>query len=333
MRQASLVHRSHGSSVKNENEKKSDNGSKKIHNGSCKGWRQNARLHNYKTLVLVVALVVILYIIMKSTSSWNNGSSFSTRKRDTRHYPLVIQIVPRDNDDKHHDDVIRLAQEEHPQHLVSNRRNRYWVNHLEEEDSDASYANERKEWPKGDCEALGDWQTGDACNCNSFHETSMTDFYDVKTDYQYFQYIKDGGFRIAWMIREYNGTERVLKTLRFIDKRHFDIDNLERHRRDAIAAEQLTFSPYIADMYGHCAQSSLVDYSPHVSLYHIFKDNNPTFDELFQIAYDAVAAVADTHHFNKDGRATIAHMDIKPNQWIFVSMISLRPVGVAMIIL
>jgi hypothetical protein len=332
MRQASLVHRSHGSPERRENEKKSDKGSNKIHNGA---WRQNALLHHYKALVLVLALVGILYITMKSTSSWNNDSSFSKRKRDTRHYPLVIQIVPRDNDDTHHDDVIRLVQEEHPQHLISNRRNRYWVNHLKEEDSNASHANEREEWPKEGCEPLGDWQTGDACNCNSFHETSMTEFYDLKTDYQYFRYIKDGGFRIAWMIREYNGTERVLKTLRLIDKRQFDIGNLERHRRDAIAAEQLTFSPYIADMYGHCAQSSLVDYSPHVSLYHIFKDNHPTLDELFQIAYDAVAAVADTHHFNKDGRATIAHMDIKPNQWIYVSMMDcgLCIVGVAMIIL
>jgi hypothetical protein len=42
---------------------------------------------------------------------------------------------------------------------------------------------------------------------------------------------------------------------------------------------------------------------------------------LFQIAFDAVAAVADTHHFNKDNRATIVHHDIKPNQWIYVSTV------------
>jgi serine/threonine protein kinase len=147
----------------------------------------------------------------------------------------------------------------------------------------------------------------------------MNEFYD-EHDYPVVGYIHDGGFRTAWRITEYDGTLRVLKTLKYIQRRHFDLDNLERHRRDAIATEQLTASSYIADIYGHCAQSALVDYSDKVSMYHIFKhqDDLYTHDELFQIAFDAVAAVADTHHFNKDNRATIVHHDIKPNQWIYL---------------
>jgi serine/threonine protein kinase len=150
----------------------------------------------------------------------------------------------------------------------------------------------------------------------------MNEFYD-EHDYPVVGYIHDGGFRTAWRITEYDGTLRVLKTLKFIAKRHFDLDNLERHRRDAIATEQLTASSYIADIYGHCAQSALVDYSDKGSMYHIFKhqDDLYTHDELFQIAFDAVAAVADTHHFNEDNRATIVHHDIKPNQWIYVSTV------------
>jgi hypothetical protein len=203
-----------------------------------------------------------------------------------------------------------------------NRTNRYWVNHFQKQDSDASYENERRPWPEEHCVALGDWMTGDACNCNTIHEISMNEFYD-EHDYPVVGYIHDGGFRTAWRITEFDGTLRVLKTLKFIAKRHFDLDNLERHRRDAIATEQLTASSYIADIYGHCAQSALVDYSDKVSMYHIFKhqDDLYTHDELFQIAFDAVAAVADTHHFNKDNRATIVHHDIKPNQWIYVSTV------------
>ena len=139
--------------------------------------------------------------------SVKNGSNFEPR-------PLLVLI----QDDKQMS-VATLSLQEKPLPLVTDRRNHYWLNHFKE-DSDASYDNERRPWPKENCEALGEWMTGDACNCNSFHEIEMTQFYD-EHDYQVFRYINDGGFRTAWMIAEYDGTLRVLKTLKYIDKATF----------------------------------------------------------------------------------------------------------------
>ena len=76
-------------------------------------------------------------------------------------------------------------------------------------------------------------------------------------------------------------------------------------------------SPYVASIYGYCANSALVDYSTEPDLYSIFDvENPPTKDELFKIAHDTASAVADVHHFNSDGRATILHLDVQPSHWI-----------------
>ena len=269
------------------------------------------RLHPIQALVTVLLCMNIL-IFKTLVFHWNSGAA---RIKGGPH-PLTVMV----QDDNH---VISLALQAKPIHYITERRNRYWLNHYES-DSDDSDDNKRPTWPKKNCEALGEWMTSDACNCNTFHEISMNDFtgidHNTNKKYPKFGYIRDGGFRIAWMTAEYNGTLRVLKTLKYMHKHDFDLDNYERHRRDAVAMEQLTASPYIADIYGHCAQSALVDYSEEASLYHIFDYDEayPSYEELFQIAYDAVAAVADTHYFNADDRATIAHMDIKPNQFIYL---------------
>ena len=166
-------------------------------------------------------------------------------------------------------------------------------------------------------------------SCLQFHSIDMTDFFlndkrtsvgvNGKEDREKFRFIAEGGFRAAFMITEFDGTRRVLKTLRYANNRDFDHRNLDRMRRDAVVSEQLTASPYIADIYGYCAQSALVDYSNGQDLDYIFDQKiNPTKDELFQIAHDVAQSVADAHHFNKEGRATIVHMDIKPDQWILL---------------
>jgi hypothetical protein len=168
-----------------------------------------------------------------------------------------------------------------------------------------------------------DWQNEHNPACNKIHEIDMTEFAQKHTalaeapERQVMRYIASGGFRTAWMVSEYDGTRRVLKTLTHLYNRTFDERNFERHRIDAVAMEQLTASRYLADVYGFCANSALVDYSSEADLYYIFEGKNPpSKDELFKIALDTALAVADVHHFSSDGRATMVHMDIKPNQWL-----------------
>jgi hypothetical protein len=225
--------------------------------------------------------------------------------------------------------AIRLELQANPTRFIEDRRNHYWRDH----GVTGHHSGGRQSFALEEgCEVLEKWQVEHNPSCNKMHEIDMTHFYHTDTvkapdkhgvqrtyrrRRQIVRYIADGGFRIAWMVSEYDGTKRALKTLKYVKKRHFDERNFERHRVDAVAMEQLTASPYVADVYGYCADSALVDYSAEADLYEIFeREIPPTKNELFKIAHDAASAVADMHHFNKDGRATIVNLDIKPNQWI-----------------
>ena len=82
------------------------------------------------------------------------------------------------------------------------------------------------------------------------------------------EFLGQGWFRAAWEVHaehipEYDYDEDawgheetvVLKTLRI--EREFLDEYYELHRRDALAMERLTFSPYVLDIYGYCGQSAV----------------------------------------------------------------------------
>lgn len=81
-------------------------------------------------------------------------------------------------------------------------------------------------------------------------------------------FLGQGWFRAAWRmdiegLQEYDDEEEdfystesvVLKTLRY--ERDFLQEYYELHRRDALAMERLTASPYVLDVYGYCGQSAI----------------------------------------------------------------------------
>jgi serine/threonine protein kinase len=81
-------------------------------------------------------------------------------------------------------------------------------------------------------------------------------------------FLGQGWFRAAWRmdvdgLEEYDDDEEdyyqkesvVLKTLRY--EREFLEEYYELHRRDALAMERLTASPYVLDVYGYCGQSAI----------------------------------------------------------------------------
>ncbi|KAL9189793.1 hypothetical protein ACHAXT_009468 [Thalassiosira profunda] len=82
------------------------------------------------------------------------------------------------------------------------------------------------------------------------------------------EFLGQGWFRAAWEVNtegvpdwdwdeeEFQFDESVvLKTLRI--EREFLEEYYELHRRDALAMERLTFSPYVLDIYGYCGQSAI----------------------------------------------------------------------------
>ena len=117
-------------------------------------------------------------------------------------------------------------------------------NHTE----DKSPANENGK-EEEQCLPLGEWQTQSFLNCNTLHEVDMK---------RYLTFLGQGWFRSTWKVNLNDGIQNetmVLKTLRL--EREFLEEYYELHRRDAVAMERLTFSPYVMDVYGYCGQSAL----------------------------------------------------------------------------
>jgi len=163
------------------------------------------------------------------------------------------------------------------------------------------------------CIILADWQLAYHPSCNMIHETDLSSFNNTGL-----KIVNNGAFRDVWRVIEFDGTFRVLKTLRYIAKRHFDHRNFDRHRRDAMAFEQLSSSSVVVNIYGHCSNSALFDFCDGGDLYEFF-NSDPSKFELLKVAYEISASVADAHNLDSMGRPTISHTDVKPDQWILGS--------------
>jgi hypothetical protein len=108
------------------------------------------------------------------------------------------------------------------------------------------------------CEAAESWQTEAHPNCNSLHEIDMD---PTNHDGAGLNFLGQGWFRSAWRLDPTTdddtniGTSVVVKMLRL--EREFLDEYYELHRRDAVAMDHLTFSPYVINVYGYCGQSAI----------------------------------------------------------------------------
>jgi hypothetical protein len=263
-----------------------------------------------------------------------HNTCFSFISYHHRHDKTIRVVVPPpimvQSESEHFTNATSLPLEPtntEPLRYIQNRENRYWINHEIRKHKDPEQV------PEG-CVAEADWMSDVHPSCNNVHEVDTKDFFfnpqrttvrirsndDGRRRHRHrqkFRLIGKGGFRAAFLFHESEGTRRVLKTLLFRRDRNFTPRTFDRMRRDAVASEQLTSSKYVVDIYAYCGMSALVDYSDSDDMLSLFENKtSPNKDELFQIAHDVAQSVADAHHLNEHGRATIVHMDIKPNQWI-----------------
>jgi hypothetical protein len=194
-----------------------------------------------------------------------------------------------------------------------------------------------------DCEPIDpSWQLAYHHTCNQIHEASggWQEFYRVPSpgheargdDGEQIRLVNGGAFRHVWMIRDaHDGiTKRAMKTLRALGRKgkNFDLRNHDRHRRDAISFEELSSSKLVVDLYASCSNTAIFDYADRGDVVSIFenedddKEKTPEEVEQFelhimQIAYNVSMSVHDAHHFDAQGRATMAHTDIKADQFIY----------------
>jgi len=114
------------------------------------------------------------------------------------------------------------------------------------------------------CVPMAKWMKASFPNCNSVHEISMqqglmTRTYDDEVD---LKFLANGWFRDTWKYVNENFEEAppvVLKTLRI--EREFLDEYFDLHRRDAVAMERLTFSPYVVNVHGYCGQSAINEFA------------------------------------------------------------------------
>jgi hypothetical protein len=152
------------------------------------------------------------------------------------------------------------------------------------------------------CKAQYEWQKGAIFTCNMHHELDMTLFnHDNNIDdynghqhgYRHRLAQQERLRRVAaghrcdvWVVLDNASTNPysrrnsttgdhahisnirnkkiVLKTQRY--EHMFDLRNYDRHRRDAIATERLSSSPFVLDIYASCANSAMFEYAPFGSI-------------------------------------------------------------------
>ena len=159
---------------------------------------------------------------------------------------------------------------------------------------------------------------------------------DDVEQYEQLRLVNRGAFRHVWMIRDphdeqsgnFNVNKRAMKTLRSLKEKEkqFDLRNGDRHRRDAIAFEQLQQSPLVVDIYGYCSNTAIFDFADGGDLTTLFSnDHDDEKDggantlsklQIMKIAYNVSKSVHDAHHLDGYGRPTMAHTDIKIDQFI-----------------
>jgi serine/threonine protein kinase len=137
-----------------------------------------------------------------------------------------------------------------------------------------------------ECLPRAKWQTQSFPNCNTIHEINMGlsaaehqhHHAAVLQEEESLKPLGEGWFRTTWQLDVHRGsagggggdrgksdrgsgggrgsTESVvLKTLRIA--REYLTEYYELHRRDAVAMERLTASPFVVSVYGYCGQSAI----------------------------------------------------------------------------
>ena len=206
-------------------------------------------------------------------------------------YPITIHV----NGDNLFRHVTSLALTNYPHHLITlDRRNHYWIHrgarwHKQPASNNNNDDDEEEENNDNDssCQPMGDWQTErNILSCNLFHEVDLL----APTLLN----VGAGTFRDAWAFQEYDGTKQVLKTLVWNDE--LDWDEFDEARKEAMAMAQLSWSNYVANIYGYCSHSTIMDYSEDGILWWLFDDFDPTKEELLKIAHDVTAGVADAQN-------------------------------------
>lgn len=255
---------------------------------------------------ILPALVVLNLLETTRKCQISIVTLLNKEKLPTQHHPLMIQMLEKSTAATPLDLHWTLTHK-HPK-----RKNKGWINGGVSEHKPLSQEVDQR------CIPMEAWAKDYHPSCSTIHEIGMDMRHLVDpSGLDTSRVVGNGSNRDVWAVREYDGTQRVLKTVQ-LSKKFNDTNLFDRNRRDAIASEQLSTSPYVMSIYSHCGYSALYDFSNGGELSDVH-ESNPTKDDLLRIAHDVATSVANAHLVDKQGRATIAHADIKPAQFLKVN--------------
>lgn len=180
--------------------------------------------------------------------------------------------------------------------------------------------------PQDGCIPMADWQSKSFPNCNSIHELDLRAAgpnagVDETVGFEdNLAFLGQGWFRHAWQLDHgVLGESVVLKTLRL--ERDYLEEYYDLHRRDALAMERLTHSPFVMDVYGFCGQSAineLADFPYGLNSLEKFdrhwRDHHGPDVLLLklQVAASVALGLAHVHEIDSDEVATMVHYDLNP---------------------
>jgi serine/threonine protein kinase len=195
----------------------------------------------------------------------------------------------------------------------------------------------KPDYTEGDCVPMHEWQTKSFPNCNALHEYDLRaagpGVYRNNTNTileDNLILLNGGWFRQTWRLNIGSTKESVvLKTLKY--EREFYDEFYDLHRRDAVAMERLTRSPFVMDIYGYCGQSALNELADFADGRGATLDNalrsisdSPNDPDLnllkIHLAASVALGVAHVHEIDSDGRPSMVHYDLNPHNVALVTM-------------
>jgi serine/threonine protein kinase len=175
------------------------------------------------------------------------------------------------------------------------------------------------------CSPQYHWQTTSFPTCNRLYEYDLVEPYilsDTGDNYENMRLINNGFWRDVFMVLNYDGSPSALKTMRY--QHDYEARNYDRHRKDALASDRLTSSPYVVNIYGFCGNSAVFDYASGGDIEDVIwphdrgNGNNLNGMEKLDLALQVARGISAAHNFDREGRASLAHTDITPGQFIYV---------------
>jgi hypothetical protein len=169
-----------------------------------------------------------------------------------------------------------------------------------------------------DCKAQYEWQKNSFPTCNHLFEQDLTHLELDVNGNDTVRMLAHGYWRDVWRVQE-RQEKVVLKTIRY--EHDYEPRNYDRHRRDAMAMEQLTSSNWVMDIYGYCGNSGLFEFADGGSLDDSLwaeDEDKWTSSESLVVAFQVASGLAAVHNHPKEGIPAIAHTDITTSQFVYV---------------